>query len=398
MKLLPVEEALSRILVGVEPVAAEEIALAHAGRRILAAPLRARRTQPAFAGSAMDGYAFRSADAKAGVRLRLAGESVAGRRYSAPLANGEAVRIFTGAPLPEGADTVLPQEQAIVEDGVLKLTEPVERGRYVRDAGIDFAEGEIVLEEGRQLGPRELALAASANHASISVRCRPRVAVLSIGDELVLPGGEPGPDDTIAVNAIAIAELARIAGAETIDLGVIVDEAERVTDAVSAASLQADVLVTIGGASVGDRDVTKAGLAQAGMTLDFWRIAMRPGKPLVFGKAGGMAVLGLPGNPVSSFVCGLIFLRPLIGALLGKPRRDDREPAILGADLPANGERESYLRATLTWPDDGLPVVHPMRNQDSSLVSVLAKADCLLVRSAHAKAEAAGAQCRIIRF
>lgn len=398
MDLLSVEEALSRILAGVTPVAVEHVALGDAGGRILAEPLTARRTQPAFAGSAMDGYAFSSADAAQGARLAVVGESVAGRRFADPLGANEAVRIFTGAPLPEGADAVLPQEQAILEDGKLLLSEAVEPGRYVRDAGIDFSEGESVLAAGRQLGPRELMLAASANHAVVAVRRRPRVAVLSIGDELVLPGGDPGPDETMAVNAFAILELARAAGAETTDLGVIADETARVSEAVLAASSSADVLVTIGGASVGDRDVTKAGLADAGMTLDFWRIAMRPGKPLVFGRVAGMAVLGLPGNPVSSFVCGLIFLRPLIAALLGTPPVDGREPAILGSPIPANGERASYLRATLDLTGDGLPKASPMANQDSSLVTVLAQADCLLIRPAHAKAEAAGAPCSMIRL
>jgi len=396
--LLPVEEALRRIVSGVAPVETESVAVGDAGGRVLAGALGARRTQPPFAGSSMDGYAMRAADTGPGVRLRLVGESAAGKGFDGIVAPAEAVRIFTGAPLPEGTDAVLPQEQAVFENKHLVLAEAVEPGRYVRDAGIDFHEGEEVLPAGRVLGARELALAASANHATLTVRRRPRVTILSIGDELVPPGSDPGPDQTVAVNAAAIAEQARSAGAVVTDLGIVPDRTEEVTNAAASAAESADVFVTIGGASVGDHDVTRDGLAAAGMELNFWRIAMRPGKPLVFGRLGEMAILGLPGNPVSSFVCGLIFLRPLIRTLLASLPTDGQEPALLAVDMPPNGERAAYLRATLVESGDRLPAVRPMPDQDSSLLTVLTQADCLLVRPAHAKAEAAGTLAKVIRL
>ncbi len=396
MSLLPVETALDRVLEGVSALPGERVALAEAGGRILAEPIVALRRQPAFKASAMDGYAFRSADTVAGARLKLVGESAAGEGYGKPLGDGEAVRIFTGAPLPEGADTVLMQEDATVEGDELVMSGPVEVSQHVRPAGSDFDIDAELLPAGRKLGARELALIAAANHAEVPVRRKPRVAVLSIGDELVLPGNPLGPDQTIATNAFAIVELARQAGAEAEDLGIVPDEADRVAEI--GKTIDADILVTIGGASVGDHDVTKPGLAAAGMELDFWRIAMRPGKPLVFGRLGATSVLGLPGNPVSSFVCGLVFLRPLIGALLDLPRNDHHEAALLGADVPENGERTTYLRATLQEDASGLPHAVPMPAQDSALLGVLAQADCLLIRPAHAGPSAMGAVCTIIRL
>lgn len=396
MGLLPVETALDRVLEGVVPLPGEAVALAAAGGRILAEPVAAMRRQPAFDASAMDGYAFRSADTGAGARLRLVGESAAGEGYGKPLYEGEAVRIFTGAPLPPGADAVLPQEDAAVEGAELVMPGSVERLQHVRPAGSDFDEGAELLPAGRRLGPRELALIAAANHAEVAVRRRPRIAVLSIGDELVLPGNPLGPDQTIATNSFAIVELARQAGAEAEDLGIVPDRADRVADI--GKTVDADILVTIGGASVGDHDVTKPGLAAAGMELNFWRIAMRPGKPLVFGRLGAMSVLGLPGNPVSSFVCGLVFLRPLIGAMLGLQRNDHHEPAQLGTDMPANGERTTYIRAMLREDAGGVPKAFPLPAQDSALLGVLAQADCLLIRPAHAGPSAIGTACSIIRL
>lgn len=396
LALLPVADALARILEGVTPLETEMAPLPKAAGRVLAETLSARRTQPAFAASSMDGYAFRSGDATRGARLRLVGESAAGHGLGRAIAAGEAVRIFTGAPLPEGADTVLPQEVADVADGILTIADPVEAGRYVRPAGIDFADGATLLAAGTTLGPRELALAASANHADLPVRRRPHVGVLSIGDELVLPGGELGPDQTIAANAFAIVALANAAGAECRDLGIVPDKAEAVEQAARAA--EADVFVTIGGASVGDHDVAKSGLAAAGMELGFWRIAMRPGKPLVFGRMGSAKVLGLPGNPVSAYVCALLFLRPLIARLLGRSDGTTTEPAFLGTDMPANGERAAYMRARLTQRADGATEALPLPDQDSSLLSVLSEADGLLIRPAGAAPSKAGSPCDIIRF
>ena len=398
MDLLPIEAALERVVAGASPVGTERLPLAAAGGRVLAEPAIARRQQPSFNASAMDGYAFNSADAKPHARLTLIGEAAAGQGFAGALDAKQAVRIFTGAPLPEGADVVLPQEDALVEGSELVIQEEAEALNHVRLAGGDFEIGDELLAAGRRIGARELALAAAGNLAEVVVRARPRVAVLSIGDELMLPGSDPGPDDTIATNAFAIAELARSAGADVTDLGIVPDRVDAVTEAAKQARGDTDVLVTIGGASVGDHDVARPGLAAAGMELDFWRIAMRPGKPLAFGRLGDMAVLGLPGNPVSSFVCGLIFLRPLIAALLGQAPDDGREPALLGSDMPANGIRTSYLRAKLVEHEDRLPEAFVLPQQDSSLLSVLAEADCLLIRPANAEPSAAGTNCSIIRL
>ncbi len=398
MTLLPVKTALERVVSDVSVMSGRALGLAEAGGRVLAEPIVARRQQPSFDASAMDGYAFRSADVASAARLALVGEAAAGNHFPRSLEPGEAVRIFTGAPLPRGADAVLPQEEAAIDGEFLVVSTKVESGQHVRPAGGDFNAGDELLPEGRRMGARELAVAAAGNCDSVIVRRRPRVAILSIGDELVLPGVEPGPDQTIATNAFAIAELARNAGAEVSDLGIVADEVDRVTEVARRASAEADLLVTIGGASVGDHDVTRPGLEAAGMHLDFWRIAMRPGKPLVFGRLGQMAVLGLPGNPVSSFVCGVIFMRPLICAMLGAEPQSSEEPAILGKDLPPNGSRTHYLRATLTRRPDRLPEVTPLPRQDSSLLRVLAQADCLLIHPANADRSAAGSLCSIIRL
>jgi len=398
MDLLPVETALGRVLDGILPLPGEPVPLAEAGGRVLAGPVIAQRHQPAFDGSAMDGYAFWSADAAPGARLRLVGESAAGRRFAAPLGRMEAVRIFTGAPLPEGADTVLPQEDAIVDGAALALRETVEPLRHVRLAGSDFKLGDALLQAGRRLGARELAVAAAANLDAVTVRRKPRVAVISIGDELAAPGSSLGPDQTIATNAYAIVEMAQAAGADARDLGIVPDRVEDVTEIAKRVQDVSDILVTIGGASVGDHDVARPGLAAAGMDLDFWRIAMRPGKPLVHGRLGAMKVLGLPGNPVSSFVCGLVFLRPLIDALLGLPAGGRERQAVLASEMPANGPRTTYLRAKITGFRDGLPVAAAMPRQDSSLLSVLADADCLLIRPAGAPVSEAGSICSIIQL
>lgn len=398
MDLLPVETALDRVLVGAAPRGAEIVPLANAGGRVLAKPVVSRRQQPSFTASAMDGYAFRNADASMDARLQLVGEAAAGQGFDRPIGRGEAVRIFTGARLPAGADIVLPQEDALIESGALVIGATFAPGQHIRAAGCDFNVGEELLPAGRRIGARELAVIASANCDVVSVSPKPRVAILSIGDELVQPGSTLGPDQTIATNAFAIAEMARNAGAEVSDLGIVPDEVESVTATATKAAGVADVFVTIGGASVGDHDVAKPGLAAAGMSLDFWRIAMRPGKPLVFGRLHEMAVLGLPGNPVSSFVCGLIFLRPLIAAMLGIEARTDEEPAILGVNLPENGPRTHYLRASLSENSNGLPSVAPLPQQDSSLLGVLARADCLLIHPAKAERSEVGSICSIIRF
>ena len=398
--LLPVDEAVARIVAGVAPLAAESVALDDALGRTLAEPLTAKRTQPPFDASAMDGYAVRAADvAEPPARLRVIGMAAAGTGFEGIVGPGEAVRIFTGAPVPEGADTILIQENAEAPDASTVIArESVKPGRHIRKAGLDFHAGEVLLAAGRTLAMREIALAAAMGHATVSVRRRPKIAIVSTGDELVPPGATPSRDQIVASSAPGIAAYARALGAEPHDFGIVRDDKAatgKVTDA--ALAFPADILVTLGGASVGDHDLVGAALAEKGMALDFWRIAMRPGKPLMFGRIGEMRVLGLPGNPVSSVVCAILFLRPLVDALLGRPSRDLGEPAVLAVDLPANDARQDYVRATLI-AGDGLPKVTPLPVQDSSQLAALAAADCLLIRAPGAPAAKAGEACRIMRL
>ena len=403
MSLLPVEEALRRVLAAVaRPVDAEEVPIAACAGRTLARDLAALRTQPPFAASAMDGYAVRAADAAAApVTLALVGASVAGRRFEGRLGSGEAVRIFTGAPLPEGADAIVIQEDAEAEDERVTLREPARPGRHIRPAGLDFAAGSVLLRAGERLDPGRLALAAAMGHGRLPVRRRPRVAILATGDELVRPGEAAGPDQIVASNPYAVAALVERAGGEPIDLGIARDTFADLERAFRAAREHAaDLLVTLGGASVGEHDLVQSALAREGMELGFWRVALRPGKPLMHGRLGPMLLLGLPGNPVSSVVCALLFMLPAIRALVGDARAgtDPTEAAVRGADLPANDARQDYLRARLEAVPHGPPVVtaHPV--QDSSMLSVLAASDALIVRPPGAPAARAGDPCRVIRL
>jgi molybdopterin molybdotransferase len=400
-KLLSVDEALARVLAGAARLSGEEtVALARALSRTLARDLMAKRTQPPVAVSAMDGYALRAADLAApGARVKLVGESAAGHGFGAPLQAGETVRIFTGAPVPEGADAILLQEDAIVDSAMIGASAPP--GRHIREKGLDFSEGEAALFAGTRLGPAELALAAAMNHASLPVARRPRVAILASGDELVPPGAEPEQTQIIACNGFAVAAIVEQAGGETIDLGIFRDDLAELERGIALArEANADVLVTLGGASVGDRDLLRPALARQGMTLDFWRIAMRPGKPLIHGSLGDMRILGLPGNPVAAYVCALVFLAPLLRALQGDPKagEDQTEAAITGADLPANKGRRDFLRATLTKDPQGRPIAMPQPLQDSSLLTELTRSQALLIREAGAPAAKAGEPCRILRL
>lgn len=399
--LLPVEDALARILAtATTPLEAETAPLFEALGRRLAADLPARRTQPPVAVSAMDGYAVRAADiATVPTRLKVVGVSSAGHGFPGSVGPGEAARIFTGAPVPAGADAILIQEDAQAEDGHVTAlaSEPV--GRYVRRAGLDFSAGDVLLKAGRRMGPAEMALAAAMNHAALPVVRRPRVAILATGDELVAPGAEPGPNQIVASNNFAVGAYARQAGAEVIDLGIAGDAFPALEAAIRRArDLKADVLVTLGGASVGDHDLVQTALTREGMELGFWRIAMRPGKPFMHGRIGDMRILGLPGNPVSAIVCAVLFLVPLVRALTGDPDAgaDPTRPGVLGADLPANDQRQDYLRATLSGGCDGPAVVTAFTRQDSSMLGVLASAHALIVRPPHAPAAKAGEPCRFL--
>ena len=401
MALMPVADALSAILAGAEPLPEETVALDAAYHRVLARDLAALRTQPPQAMSAMDGYALRSADAaEVGARFKVIGEIAAGRPFDRSVAAGEAVRIFTGGVIPDGADAIVIQEDTQVDGSVITITEATSAGRHIRPAGVDFKTGDVLLTGGSRLTDRDLSLAAAMNYPELAVHRRPKVAVLATGDELVMPGSQPGPGQIVYSNGFALRALARAEGAETIDLGIAGDTVEATTRGIRRArDSGADILITTGGASVGDHDLVKPSLEAEGVEMAFWRIAMRPGKPMMHGRLGGMRVIGLPGNPVSSYVCAFLFLVPLIRSLSGrKTIHHQRETALLGRDIVANDQREDYLRARLEARADGALIATPVNHQDSSLLGNLAAAQALLIRAPFAPASAAGTDCAFLRL
>lgn len=381
--MISVEEAQDRVLAGVPTLPAETVSLTDAAGRVLAGPLTARRTQPPFAASAMDGYAVRAADiAKVPVTLTQVGAVAAGGFYEPNLQAGQCVRIFTGAPLPAGADTVVIQEDTEADGDRILIREAEPKGRHVRDAGLDFGAGDQRLSTGTYLSPRKLALAAAMDYPWLSVIRRPRVAILATGDEIVFPGEPIAPSQIVASTSTALAGFVRAHGGEPVLLGVAHDTIESLRTAAAAAR-DADVLVTIGGASVGEHDLVQAALKEEGLAVDFWKIAMRPGKPLMVGTLGKSQVLGLPGNPVSSMVCAVLFLRPLLYTLQGRAHGIPQPvPLPAGAGLAANGIRQDYVRARLD--EHGRAV--PFARQDSSMLTALADADALIVRPPSAPA------------
>jgi molybdopterin molybdotransferase len=398
---MPVTEALSAVLAGAEPLPEEMVALDAAHHRVLARDVAALRTQPPQAMSAMDGYAVRSADASSvAARLKVIGEVAAGRPFQETVGKGEAVRIFTGGVIPEGADAIVIQEDTVVEGGGITITEAAIAGRHLRPAGVDFRKGDVLLTRGTHLTDRDLSLAAGMNYAELPVRRRPKVAILATGDELVMPGSNPGPGQIVYSNGYALRALARQEGAETIDLGIAADSVEATTLGIRRArDSGADILITTGGASVGDHDLVKQSLEAEGVAMAFWRIAMRPGKPMMHGRLGALRVIGLPGNPVSAYVCGFLFLAPLIRALSGRTDiHHAHETALLGRDVAANDMREDYLRARLEVRKDGETVATPVDHQDSSLLANLAAARALVIRPPFAPAARAGSPCDILRL
>jgi len=398
---MPVADALAAVLAGAEPLSEEMVALDGAHHRVLARDVAALRTQPPQAMSAMDGYAVRAADAThPAARLKVIGEVAAGRPFGRVVGSGEAVRIFTGGVIPDGTDAVIIQEDTVVEGGGITITQAAMRGRHIRPAGVDFRQGDVLLAAGSRLTDRDLSLAAGMNYPHLAVRRRPKVAILATGDELVMPGNIPGPGQIVYSNGYALRALARDEGAETVDLGVAADTIEATTEGIRRArDLEADILVTTGGASVGDHDLVKQSLEAEGVAIAFWRIAMRPGKPMMHGRLGAMRVIGLPGNPVSSYVCGFLFLVPLIRKLSGRSVvHHRRETALLGRDVVANDLREDYLRARLETRSDGAVFANPVDHQDSSLLGNLAAARALVIRAPFAPAAAAGSICDILRL
>jgi molybdopterin molybdotransferase len=399
--LMPVAEALELVLRDAAPLPAEMAALGDAHGRVLAGDLKALRTQPPVDVSAMDGYAVRAADvAKTPATLALIGEVAAGHPFAGEVGSREAARIFTGGVVPRGADTVVIQEHTTRADGAVVVNQSTPKGRHIRPQGLDFKADAVLLARGHRLADRDLALAAAMNHAVVPVHRRPRVAVLATGDELVMPGGAPSAGEIVYSNGFATAAMARREGCDVLDLGIAPDRMPETIAAIRRArEAGADILVTSGGASVGDHDLVQKALAGEGLALSFWKIAMRPGRPMLHGRLGAMHVLGLPGNPVSSYVCSVLFLVPLIRKLSGRGDIEPMpQPAILGADVPENDERADYLRAKLSVAADGREVATAFSAQDSSMLAPLACADCLLIRAPFAPPARAGSPCTILKL
>jgi molybdopterin molybdotransferase len=400
MALMPVADALNAVLEEASALPEEQVALDLAHGRVLAQDLAALRTQPPDDMSAMDGYAVRADDASLSARLKVIGEVAAGRPFERAMQKGEAVRIFTGGVIPHGADAVVIQEDTAREGDLVVVNEAARSGRHIRRAGIDFRQGEVLLRKSHRLLDRDLALAAAMNHPALPVHRRPKLALLATGDELVMPGSTPGPGQIVYSNGYALRALARHEGADVLDLGIARDTiAETAAQIRRAIDAGADILVTTGGASVGEHDVVKQALASEGVDITFWQIAMRPGKPMMHGRRGPLRVLGLPGNPVSSYVCAVLFMAPLIRSLTG--RTDIAWPlhdAVLGREVAANDLREDYLRASLEERQGTKPVATPVSHQDSSLLANLARADALIVRPPHAPAAPAGSLCRVLKL
>jgi molybdopterin molybdotransferase len=397
--MISVEEALGRLLAPLEVLMPEQVSIADGVGRVLAEDVAARRTQPPFAVSAMDGYAVRADDlGHIPVGLRIVAEIPAGAGFGGRLGAGETARIFTGAPLPDGADTIIIQEDTERRGDRVEVKEGAARGRYVRRAGLDFAEGDVLLHKGRRLTPRDIGVAAAMNRPWLMVHRRPRVAILSTGDEIVMPGDPIGPHQIVSSNALALAAFVTAVGAVPVLVGNAPDDPDALKQ-IAAAAKGVDLFVTTGGVSVGEHDLVRDVLSADGLAIDFWEIAMRPGKPLMFGHYRGTPMLGLPGNPVSTLVCSLLFLRPAIDRLSGLPATTDPPlTARLAVAVRQNDRRQDYLRARLARGADGVLEAAPFEVQDSSMMRPLAASDCLVVRPPHAPPLAAGSEVPIIPF
>lgn len=398
--MIPVADARRQILEAVPLVATERIALSEALGRVLAADVTARTDQPPAAVSAMDGYAVRAADVEVTpCDLAVIGEAPAGRPFDGTARTGEAVRIFTGAPLPAGTDSVVIQENTESrDDDRIRVLAGAAAGKHVRGRGIDFRTGDALVAAGGVLTARDIGLSAAADWPWLSVRRRPRVALLATGDEIVLPGEARRSGQIVSSNTFALESMIRAVGGDAVDLSLVPDDPAALRSAIDGVRAF-DLLVTTGGVSVGAYDLVGQALQEAGLTRHFWKIAMRPGKPLLFGTLpGGPPVLGFPGNPVSTFVCALVFLLPALRAMQGLDPGPASAQAVLGRDLPANDLREDYLRATASHDSNGVMTVHPFELQDSSVLSLLARADCLVIRPPHAPSATAGTPVTALPF
>jgi molybdopterin molybdotransferase len=398
--MLTVAEARARIVAGFAPLGIEQVSVAEALGRVLAEDVASRVDQPPVAVSAMDGYAVRAADvATIPVTLKLVGYAQAGGGHSGTVGPGEAVRIFTGAPVPAGADAIVIQENTKADGERVSVVDgKAPAGRFIRPAGLDFRTGQVLLPAGRRLTARDVGLAAAMNRPWLKVRRRPRIAILATGDEVVMPGEPVGPSQILGSNSLTLAAFVAACGGEPVQLGIAPDDRQALAR-MAAGAIGMDLLLTTGGASVGDHDLIQEVLGGQGFALDFWKIAMRPGKPLIFGRIGPTPVLGLPGNPVSTVVCATLFLRPAMAVMLGDTAAPEMaETARLAADLPANDERQDYLRATLARDGQGRLTVRAFDRQDSSMLATVAHADALIVRAVHAPAAKAGDPVDILRF
>lgn len=401
-----VGEAIRRITADVEPLSAETVSLDAAHGRILAAELTALLSQPPFPSSAVDGYAVRAGDAAPGARLLVAGESAAGQGFPGRLQPGQAIRIFTGAPLPAAADAVVMQERArrhglvvdgsVVDGPVVEILEAAQPGGFIRPLGSDFRAGDALLHAGCKLSASNLMLAASMNRAEIPVRRQPEVAILATGDELVAPGRTPGPGQIIASTPCGLAPLARSAGGRPRLLGVARDRLDSLHAALDEAE-GADILLTVGGTGQGDHDLLREALAQRGFIAAFHQVAMQPGKSTLFGRLGPQRALCAPGSPTAALLCARLFLVPLIAALLGaRAHPEDPATATLAAPLPANGERQRYIPAVLTLDGEGNRVAAPLGAPGLSGAALLSRADGFILRPPFAAATAPGAHVSVL--
>jgi molybdopterin molybdotransferase len=394
--MISVEAATQRIVAGFAPVATQTVAIGDAAGRVLAQAAIARLDQPPAPVSSMDGYAVRAADARAGAMLDVIGTSPAGHPFTGSVGEGQAVRIFTGGVIPDGADAIVIQEDTDAKDNKVLIREAAQAGKHVRAAGLDFKSGNTLASAGKRLTARDLSLLAASDIAEVVVRRKPRIAFVATGDELSRPGEARKPGGIVASSGYGLAALIRKWGGEPVDLGILPDTMEAIASLPNLTE-RADLVVTLGGASVGDHDLVQRALGPKGFELDFWKIAMRPGKPLIFGRLGPTPMLGLPGNPVSTLVCAILFLQPAIAAMLGAPTTPPTLFAKLARDLPANDGRQDYLRARLEIRD-GEYWTDPFAVQDSSMLRILATADCLAIRAPLAPAAKTGDRIEILRL